>query len=289
MQEQKNGQNPSICLSIDMIDPRDDGCVELPAKAQLRALAESIRCDGLIEPLLVRPTATGRYEIVQGNRRLMACRMLGMQQVDAVVLPMSAFDNEARRLLDDLHSGGWHYMQVAAMLQTLHTAHGMSAEDLSRALAMPVESVREKLCMMQMSSDVRAVLTSQRLPERIAQALLKLPDDDTRRTILQQRAEERLNVRDTELLISSVQRQLQGHTGGGRTLAIIRDERLYLNAIRTLVTQMQEAGLMAELCESNVGGCLELQVRVSHRHRRSARYQQPQAQQTAGARVSVLQ
>ncbi|MDO5144240.1 MAG: ParB/RepB/Spo0J family partition protein [bacterium] len=275
MQNRRQGQTPPIRLSIQLIDPRDDGCVDVPAGAELRALAESIRRDGLIQPLLVRPTATGRYQIVQGNRRLMACRMLGMEEVDASVLPISAFDSEARRMLDDLHSGGLHYLQVAAMLQSLHTVHGMTEEALARQLAMPVESVHQKLELMSLGQDIRAALTGRHLPERLALSLLRLPDDETRRGILQQMIDDRLNIRDTELLIGSVQRQLQGRGGSGRTLTVIRDERLYLNAIRTLVTQMQEAGLQAELCESDVAGCLELRVRVSHRRRRSARYHEP--------------
>ncbi len=62
------------------------GRVSHEDSASLNELAESIRRDGLIQPITVRPMLGGRFEIVSGNRRSLACRMLGMTHIDAVIL-----------------------------------------------------------------------------------------------------------------------------------------------------------------------------------------------------------
>ena len=99
-----------VCfLPVDRISPRQTCSISQEDASDLSALAESIRAGGLVRPITVQKTGDGRYAVVSGNRRLMACRMLGMTHVDAVVLWSGPAEMNAPQLLHSLLSGRLHY------------------------------------------------------------------------------------------------------------------------------------------------------------------------------------
>ena len=103
-----------VCwLPVERISPRPSLEAEASDGMPLSELAESIRCHGLIQPITVQRAPGGRYVVVSGNRRLMACRLAGLTHVDAVVLAGVAREQDARPLLEAVLSGRLHYLEEA--------------------------------------------------------------------------------------------------------------------------------------------------------------------------------
>ena len=301
---------PGEQLPVDRISPRGS-LRQLQEHVSLAALADSIRCCGLLRPVIVRRTGTGRYVIVSGNRRLMACRMLGMTYIPARVLRDDAAWQTAGQLLDTLLSRRMHYLEEAEMLRTLHRQHGMSWEELAGLLLTDGAALERQTRLTGMADETKALLMEEAVPMGIALQLLRVPDGERQHVLAQRISDQRLCIRDAALLVTAelrqmtrteaagnaanvlngvnngmmrrtAQRQLNDEDGVNngksegekrRVIRVVRDERLYINAIRDIAGQMQAAGVKAILAERWTGGQVELIIRVPTRRRRMERYQ----------------
>ena len=106
------------------------------------------------------------------------------------------------------------------------------------------------------------------LSERHARALLPLPDANARMRIARQAAVKQLTVRQTEEMVHKALQRLPVAPQGRRIISLVRDQRLYLNAIRSIVAQMQEAGIDATAQERTLEGSVELTLRLPTRRGR---------------------
>lgn len=274
MKHRRNTQEyaEQVCwLPLEKITPRPSVSLETENSMTLAELADSIRRHGLVQPITVQATRSGRYMIVSGNRRFMACRMAGLTHADAVVLEGVAPDEAAQSLVESILSGCMHYLDEAAAMKRLLEQHGFTRDELARLLGCTATVVAQRSRLADLDDEMKAFLLEQGMPERYAQALLRLPDRRARMNIAKQAAREKLCVRDVELLVSSAQSRLPvPPVQGRRTIALMRDHRLYLNAIRSIVAQMQEAGIEATTNERTLEGSVEVTLHLPTRKRRAA-------------------
>ncbi len=260
-----------VCwLPLERIAPRPSVGLEPTDGTTLMELVDSIRLHGLVQPITVQATRSGRYVIVSGNRRFMACRMAGLTHIDAVVLEGVAADLEVQPLLESILSGRMHYLEEADAMKRLVEHHGFTRDELARSLGCTAANVAQRIRLAELDDELQGFLLEQGLPERYARALVKLPDRRARMAIARQTVRERLCVRDVELLVMSAQSRLPvPPLPGGRTITLVRDHRLYLNAIRSIVAQMQEAGIEATTAERTLDGSVEVVLRLPTRRRRA--------------------
>lgn len=285
-------------LPLEQLSPRPS-LRRGQAPASLEALAESIRCCGLLRPVIVRRLSPGRYVIVSGNRRLMACRMLGMECISARILPDDARWQPMDRLLDALMTRRLHYLEEAEALRALNEAHGLRWEELARMLGLPAQTLQEHALLAGLEDVLQALLMEEGVPLSIALLLLRLPSGKRRMDAAQRIVQERLCIRDSALLVCAdarwmkekevckweskgannevckreeMKRGTDGETGR-RIISVIRDHRLFLNAIRDIAGQMQAAGFPASVTERQTNGQMEMVIRVPARRRRTERYQ----------------
>lgn len=273
----KHRRNTQVCgeqvcwLPLEKIMPRPSVSMEAEDGMTLMELVDSIRRQGLVQPITVQATRTGRYVIVSGNRRFMACRMAGMTHVDAVVLEGVAPDQAAQSLVESILSGSMHYLDEGSAMKQLLEQHGFTRDELARMLGITAAMVVQKLHLAELDAELKAFLLENGMPERYARALVKLPDRRARLAIARQAVREKLCIRDVELLVSSARTRLPvPQIPGRRTIALMRDHRLYLNAIRSIVAQMQEAGIEATSIERALEGSVEVTLHLPTRRSRAA-------------------
>lgn len=273
---------PGELLPLDRISPRPS--LRQPQEpASLDALAESIRRHGLVRPVTVRCLSRGRYVIVSGNRRLMACRMLGMTCIAAHILRQDAAWLPAEHLLEALGCHRLHYLEEAEALHVLHTLHRMPWEELARLSGSTPRTASSQAGLASLPDDLKALLLEERVPLDVALLLLRLPDDASRLRAANAIIRERLCVRDASLLVAAERRRpvKQGTfqepapddaPPRRKVVCVVRDHRLYLNALRDIAGQMQAAGVAATIDERRIPGQVEMVIRVPVRRRRMERY-----------------
>lgn len=189
----------------------------------------------------------GRFTLLAGSDRLNAAREQGISCVDAVLSPSDSLDMRVSRLLDRLVRDELHYLDEAEEYRGLISA-GITAQELATRLGRNVASVRRRLRLLNLGAEVCRELRERGLREGYAQELLRVPGQQGRMRVLKHIAEAKLTVKETEKLVDDVLSRMPVPINGGRRMKpLMRDHRLYLNAIRGIVEQMRDAGLDASV------------------------------------------
>ena len=250
-----------ICwLPMGEIHPNPDQPRKEFDEIKLMELASSIRQHGLLQPITVRAVKNG-YEIVMGERRYRACRLLGFSHIDAFILPASQEQSALLALIENLQRENLHYFEEAEAYADL-IRQGMSQDVLARRLGKSASGVANKLRLLKLEPELRRFLTEENLTERHARALLSLPDAAGRMRIARAAAQKRLTVRETESLVQRAQKRLPVPPAQRKIISLVRDHRLYLNAIKSVVAQMQESGLNADLQVMESDTWVEIKIRM---------------------------
>lgn len=261
LREQKDSGGRQVCwLPLDRIAPNPRQPRKEFDDHALLELASSIRQHGLLQPITVRAKAAG-YEIVMGERRCRACRMLGFTHIDAFVLPVSEGESALLALIENLQRESLHFFEEAEAYADL-LSQGMTQEALARQLGKSASGIANKLRLLKLEPELRRYLFEEGLTERHARALLSLPDSAARLRIARQAAQMCLSVRETEALVAKAQRRLPVPPPSRKVISLVRDYRLYANAIRSVMRQMQETGLDAQLETDEGDTWLEMRIRI---------------------------
>ncbi len=165
-----------------------------------------------------------------------------------------------------------HYFDSAELLCRLQ-AEGHSRADMARLSGLTIPQLTERMRLADLDEGLRAYLRREQVPERTALTLLTLPDPVSRRRMARRIVGERLCIRDAALLIASAGKRRPPREGAKpRVIALMRDTRLYRNAVRDIARQMTSAGVRATFSEQRRGGMQELTIAYPARHRRTERY-----------------
>ena len=175
----------------------------------LAELAQSIRSQGLMQPLLVRPVDRDRYELIAGERRWRAAQMAGLEEVPALVREVPDEAALAMALIENIQREDLNPMEEAAGVQRLVEEFKMTHEQAADAVGRSRSATSNLLRLLRLAKPVQEMLMEGALEMGHARALLAL--DPARQIEAGNRvAAKALSVRDTEAL---VQRMLRGPAG----------------------------------------------------------------------------
>lgn len=260
LQEGQAGYRQVCCLPVDRIAPNPRQPRKEFNELALMELASSIRQHGLLQPITVRAAGAG-YEIIMGERRFRACCMLGFTHIDAFVLSVTEGESALLSLIENLQREELHYFEEAEAYEALLSG-GLSQEALARRLGKSASGVANKVRLLKLGPEVRRYLMEEGLSERHARALLSLPDEAAQLRIARQAAQLRLTVRETEALVMKAQKRLPVPPPSRKVISLVRDPRLYVNAIKSVMQQMQETGMEASMETQEGDAWLELRIRI---------------------------
>ena len=125
----------------------------------LAELANSIKLNGLLQPITVRQTGTGKYELIAGERRLRASKLAGLSEIKAIVVS-NAIDQDIAMiaLIENLQRENLHFFEEAEGYQSLIREHGFTQEQLAARLSKNQSTIANKLRILRLSRVVKAKL-----------------------------------------------------------------------------------------------------------------------------------
>jgi ParB family chromosome partitioning protein len=171
----------------------------------IASLAASLKAQGMIQPILVRPLAAGRHEIIAGERRWRAAAQAGFETVPVVVRDVPDESALAMALIENIQREGLNALEEAAGLQRLVDEFGMTHEAAAAAVGRSRTAVSNLLRLLQLPRAVQQLLHDQRLEMGHARALLPL-DEANQLALAHRAAVERLSVRQVEQLVAQTAR-----------------------------------------------------------------------------------
>ncbi len=229
----------------------------------LDELAQSIAQHGVLQPVVVRKTEMG-YELIVGERRLRACRRLGLTTIPAIVRDYGDKQAAELALIENLQRKDLRLFEEAEGYKRLLDEFGLTQEELAARLGKTQSSIANKLRLLRLPPSVREIISREILSERHARALLRLESEEQQLKIVNQVVEQGLNVRQTEEL---VQQMLSGKSAEkvpkeGKRTFVLKDLRLFRNSIKSLTETLKEGGLEVEIEERDGEDAFELLVIV---------------------------
>ena len=277
-------------LSIASIQPSPYQARRTFSSQALQELALSIRQLGLLQPISVRALPGGRYQLIAGERRLRACRLIGQASIRAVVLSVDEHQAALLCMVENLQREGLHFFEEAEGFASLIRVHGLTQEQVAERLGKQQSTIANKLRLLRLPQQVREIVIRCGLSERHARALLRLPNASMQLQIAQRIASEGLNVRATDTLVERILQELMPldeaeEPASGRVRRAYGDWRLLNNAIKTSVNQMVTAGLPVQYFLRDAGDNMEILVLVP---KNAHRTQQPLAVVQGGGATSSV-
>jgi len=214
-------------LALDYIVPGKYQPRTRMDEASLAELAESIKAQGIVQPILVRPIDGSRYEIIAGERRWRAAQRAGLAQVPALVRDVADQAALALSLIENIQRENLNPLEEAHGIARLIGDFGLTHEAAAQAVGRSRSAVTNLLRLMNLAEPVQELLLAGKLDMGHARALLSLPAarqaGAAGRIIAQT-----LSVRDTERMVQALQNppaRRAKHRGGTRIDAdIIRLE-----------------------------------------------------------------
>ena len=151
--EKSEGQNNLI--AIDAISPNPSQPRRHFDEEALKELAESIRAQGILQPLLVRPDGSGNYQIVAGERRWRAARMANLSKVPVVIREMSDKEVMAAALIENLQREDLNAIEEAQALKELRDALNITQEELAKRLGKSRPAIANAMRLLQLSESAQ--------------------------------------------------------------------------------------------------------------------------------------
>ena len=188
----------SRLLRLSAIEPNKNQPRKAFSEEALSELADSIKEHGLIQPLLVRPIGDDRYQLVAGERRWRACRMLGLDEVPATVREMTDAEVMELALIENLQREDLTPLEEAAGYRDLMETYGLTQEDAAKRVGKSRSAVANTLRLLQLPEQVRLLVEEGRLSAGHARALMGISDVAAMTAVAKEAADKGLSVREVE-------------------------------------------------------------------------------------------
>ncbi len=248
--DERNTYDEGVVVNIDI-------CAIRPNRSQPRAtfesnatirLADSIRRYGILQPITVRIASEGDknriFEIIAGERRFRAAKMLGMRSVPCIIMTADDKKSAELALIENLLREDLNIFETARAMKKLIEDFKLTQDEVAKRLSMSQSAVANKLRLLRYSEEEETLILENRLTERHARAILKLNDIEERKKTILVVIRSHLNVSATEAYVDKLLEEKECIIEkSGKKIPIIKDIRLFYNTLDRAIDVVKNAGI----------------------------------------------
>ena len=188
-------------LKASLIDPKSGQPRKTFDQESLAELADSIATHGVLQPILVRASGNGRYQIIAGERRWRAAKLAGLSEIPAVILDRDDLAAAEIALVENLQREDLNPIEEALAFKSLSEEFGLTQEELSRRVGKSRSAVANATRLLELPDEAKAMVSSGALSAGHARTLLGLRDRDQIVPLAKRCVADGLSVRELELLV----------------------------------------------------------------------------------------
>lgn len=231
----------------------------------IKELAGSIASLGLLQPITVREVAQG-YELIAGERRLRACKLLGWNTIPAVIENKVNRDCALLTMIENLQRENLHFFEEAEGYLNLIRVHNFTQEELARRLSKNQSTIANKLRLLRLSKNVKLAVLKYGLTERHARSILRLHDEETQLRLIERIKTEGMSVKQTEEMVERELEKLYGEEKEQKTTFKI-NYRLYYNSVKKLVSRFRGLGEEVKSTYEDKGDSVDIVISFKKKER----------------------
>lgn len=225
------------------------------------SLSESIKENGVLQPLLCRQiNNSDYYEIIAGERRLRASILANLQTVPCVIVDCDHEESATYSIIENIQRSDLDFFEEAQAISQLINQFGLTQEQIGKKLGKSQSALSNKLRLLRLPIDVRYFVEKEGLTERHARALLRLETEKQMWTTLRAITEKHMNVEQTEAYIENMldKRIKSKH----QTNRIFKDVRIFVNTFNKAIQAMKDSGIEAKSNKTETDDYIEFMVRI---------------------------
>lgn len=245
-------------IKLDSIYPSPNQPRVIFDEYELICLAQSIKENGIIQPITVREITEGRYELIAGERRVRASKIAGLTEIPAIVTEHSDEESAVLSVIENIQRCDLSFFEEAEAIRKLITYKNITQEQLAQKLGKSQSTIANKLRLLKLSQSIRNLISGYGLNERQARAILKLPEDK-RESAVEEIHRLGLNVSQTDKYIEVL---LNPERRKKKPTWTFTEKRLYINSINKTLDTMKKSGVPFESEKSIDDGILTYIIRI---------------------------
>lgn len=262
-----NNENKISDIPIIKIRPNKAQPRKIFNENELKTLSQSIEENGILQPLTVRKVTSTEFELIAGERRLRASIMAGLRKVPCVVIKCSDKESAVFALLENLQRCDLTMFEEARGISRLIRRYGLTQDEAAVKLGKTQSTIANKLRLLKLTYEEQEWILNAGLSERHARTLLRISDENIRREALSKIIAENLNVSQSENLVSTIiSTNPKSAKKQGRSKAVIKDVRIFVNTINKALDTMRLAGIDAQSNKTDTDTFIEYTIRIPKSH-----------------------
>ncbi|NIP28875.1 MAG: ParB/RepB/Spo0J family partition protein [Phycisphaerae bacterium] len=187
-------------ISIDSISPNPYQARTVWDQQELEELAESIKANGVIQPIIVR-AAAGGYELIAGERRFRASKLASLKTIPALVRQATDQQLLELALIENIHRTDLNPIERAKCYQSYLTTFSLTQADAAQRLGEDRSVIANYMRLLDLPSEIKQMLAKRQITMGHARAIIALPTDEIRRKLANRAMAGRLSVREVERLV----------------------------------------------------------------------------------------
>lgn len=226
-------------LRISEIEPNRKQPRQDFDEAAIAELADSIRQHGLIQPIVVRPMGAG-YQIVAGERRWRACRMLGMNDVPVIVKDFTDEETAQIALIENVQRQDLNPVEEAAAYRSLMDEYGMTQEELSKAIGKSRSAIANSVRLLNLPEEIVEMLRKGKLSPGQAKAIASAASEEDMLELAKLAEGGKVTVRDIEKLAAEKSGKEKGENKNPLQTAKTAKDRANLSYITEMQISLEE-------------------------------------------------
>lgn len=220
----------------------------------IEGLADSIKDNGLLQPITVRKVGNG-YELVSGERRLKACKMNGMEEIEAIVVDLNDEESAKLSIVENLQRQELNPIEQALAMKAIMDSEDLTQSELAARLGYKQSTVANKIRLLKLPEYVLQAIAHNDITERHARALLNVPEEKLEE-IFNTIVNKKYNVSKTEEYIKGVL-STNTHRKG-----VSGNVRIGLNTINNSFELIKKSGMDADMKVTEYDDEVKIVIRI---------------------------
>lgn len=225
---------------------------------ELIGLSQSIKENGVLQPITVRQIMTGKYELIAGERRVRASKFAGLSDIPAIVTEHTGEEAAVLAVIENIQRCNLNCFEEAEAIRRLLLHNGITQEELAARLGKSQSTIANKLRLLKLPQNIRDLITGYGLNERQARAVLRLPEDKTESAV-EEIHRLGLNVNQTDKYIESLLHPVEKKR---KIKWTFKEKLLYINSINKTLDTMKRSGVPFESEKTVEDGYLKYIIRI---------------------------
>ncbi|MFO7814908.1 MAG: ParB/RepB/Spo0J family partition protein [Halanaerobiales bacterium] len=254
----KNKKNRVEKIKIDKILPNPHQPRTDFSEENLKKLAESIDNFGIIQPLIVKEGKEG-YQLIAGERRLRAAKMIDLKEVPAIVNNYKEEEVAEISLVENIQRQDLNFLDEALAYYSIMNKFDLSQTELAEKVGKSQSTIANKLRILRLPESILALIRKYELSERHARALLKIEDNKKQKELIKEIKNKDLSVRS---LNRRINRYLKEEKETKQVKTYYKDTRLLKNTLNSAIEQIRKAGIEVNVIKEDKEDFIRYDIKI---------------------------